>query len=142
MFVCPVCEKPLAQEDGAYVCENRHSFDISKRGYVNLLRAGSAKTHGDDRAMAAARRDFLNGGWYLPLRDKLCGALLPGAAVDIGCGEGYYLEGMSKKCECAGVDLSRAAVDLACRRSYKNKTLLAVANCARFASTSRAYSMC
>lgn len=131
MFVCPVCNLPLEASGGAYVCGGGHTYDISRRGYVNLSRTQTARTHGDDKKMAAARRDFLDGGWYSRLRERLCDTLKEGAALDIGCGVGYYLEGMSEKCECAGVDLSKAAVDLACRRKYVKKTELAVAGCDR-----------
>ena len=37
MLLCPICGGSLEKQTGAYVCENRHSFDIARQGYVNLL---------------------------------------------------------------------------------------------------------
>ena len=36
-LICPLCGNPLIQQERAWVCENRHSFDIARQGYVNLL---------------------------------------------------------------------------------------------------------
>ena len=35
-ILCPVCKKILSKQDKTYKCENRHSFDIAKEGYINL----------------------------------------------------------------------------------------------------------
>lgn len=136
MLICPICNKKLVKTGASYVCSENHSFDISRRGYVNLLRSQSSKTHGDDKQMAAARREFLNTGYYKRLRDCVCGAIDGGPVADICCGEGYYLEGISERlavCDpssaAMGTDISKSAVDVACRRSYAVKTELAVANC-------------
>jgi hypothetical protein len=34
---CPVCRLELTTAAGALVCRNRHSFDLAREGYVNLL---------------------------------------------------------------------------------------------------------
>jgi len=128
LFACPVCGGALTREPGRYVCPAGHSFDIAKEGYVNLLPANRqhSKAPGDDKAMAAARTRFLDGGWYSPLRDTLCalaGAALPqgGTLFDAGCGEGWYTAALSamaagKGGRCAGVDLSKPAVKKAAKR--------------------------
>ena len=36
-LICPLCGKPLVREERSWRCENRHSFDIARQGYVNLL---------------------------------------------------------------------------------------------------------
>ena len=51
--------------------------------------------HGDNREMVAARRAFLDMGYYEPLREAVADTVLlhtaSGSAVlDAGCGEGYY----------------------------------------------------
>ena len=35
-LLCPICGKPLSSDGKCFRCENRHSFDIAKEGYVNL----------------------------------------------------------------------------------------------------------
>lgn len=128
LFICPVCGEPLSWEEARYACPSGHCFDIAKEGYVNLLPANRqhSKAPGDDREMAAARTRFLEGGWYAPLRDKLCKlaeACLPrgGALLDAGCGEGWYTAALAgvvsaKGGRTAGVDLSKPAVKKAARR--------------------------
>ena len=36
-FICPVCGKLLSKNEKMYFCSSGHNFDISKKGYVNLL---------------------------------------------------------------------------------------------------------
>jgi 23S rRNA (guanine745-N1)-methyltransferase len=96
-FTCPVCKKRFTQKDRSLVCENGHCFDLSKKGYVNLLRpakSGSVR-HGDDKLMVAARTAFLGAGFYDTLRDAVTAAVSAHAKesaviLDAGCGEGFY----------------------------------------------------
>ena len=100
-FCCPVCGAPLERAGGALRCGKGHSFDTAREGYTHLLppnRKHSAAP-GDDKGMAAARRAFLQRGYYAPLRDALCELAVrytgPSPAVlDAGCGEGYYTGGI------------------------------------------------
>lgn len=125
-FRCPVCGRELIRGGNALVCGNAHSFDLSRRGYVNLLlRSGvSGKRHGDDALMARARTEFLEKGYYDPLADAVCAALQEHVGanrrlLDCGCGEGFYTARAAKAlsdCECAGIDVSKAAVHEAAKR--------------------------
>ena len=36
-FLCPVCRRPLTLTQSVYQCEKRHSFDLSRFHYVNLI---------------------------------------------------------------------------------------------------------
>ena len=95
-LLCPVCGETLVREERVWHCKNRHSFDVARSGYVNLLPpSASGKRHGDDKHMVAARTAFLSRGYY----DHLIGAVAeacmqlagPDACVlDAGCGEGTY----------------------------------------------------
>ncbi|MER6755740.1 putative RNA methyltransferase [Micromonospora echinofusca] len=77
---CPVCAEPLAEVAtggaGALRCPRRHSFDVARQGYVNLL-AGRAPHAGDTAEMVAARADFLSAGHY-----DLISAALAAAATE------------------------------------------------------------
>ena len=128
MFACPHCGEALTKEERRYVCRKGHSFDIAREGYVNLLPVSRrhSKAPGDDREMVNARTRFLQGGWYEPLRNRLCelveGVEIPAPALlDAGCGEGYYTAALSETVTrrggcCCGVDLSKLAVRRAARR--------------------------
>ena len=94
-YICPKCAGPLRAEEGRAVCEKGHSFDRARQGYYNLLLSSSGGVHGDNRDMVEARRRFLDGGFYLPLRTRLAELALDytpcgGRLLDAGCGEGYY----------------------------------------------------
>lgn len=140
-LTCPHCNEALTSDGKSYVCPNRHSFDIAKKGYVNLLppRHGGGN-HGDDKAMIASRRAFLSGGHYVPLLDQLCcvSAEFCGETVrllDVGCGEGYYTLGVlhhlkqaGKTCSACGVDISKEALMAFGRH---DGVQLAVASCSK-----------
>ena len=62
MFSCPVCGNNLEIENRTYKCPNRHSFDMAKEGYVNLLISNkSTDFSGDDKVMVQSRTKFLDG---------------------------------------------------------------------------------
>ncbi|MGN1119054.1 MAG: putative RNA methyltransferase, partial [Oscillospiraceae bacterium] len=104
-------------------CPKGHCFDVSSKGYVNLLLSQhkNVKDPGDSKEMAAARRTFLSTGAYEPLLKSLCDAALSltegisePVAADCGCGEGYYtagiydaLAGSGKRPEICAVDISK-----------------------------------
>jgi len=95
LFRCPVCGAPLDRGDRAYRCPAGHSYDIAREGYTYLLPPNQKHSAdpGDDRDMAAARRDFLSKGYYDPLLNTLCCQILSLSGEspviwDVGCGEG------------------------------------------------------
>lgn len=117
-FQCPVCREALLLKDRTYCCVNRHTFDVSRQGYVNLTRSNK-KGHGDEREMVKARTRFLNTGAYAPLKaelTRLIAAFQPKVMLDSGCGEGYYTELSEQlQAETFGVDLSKDALKNASR---------------------------
>lgn len=130
IFCCPVCGEKLEISGRSHVCRKGHCFDISKSGYVNLLLSKhQGKTiHGDNKLMLRGRRNFLEKGYYAPLCDKICEAVLKYAEkgavlLDAGCGEGYYtanvaaaLDERNIPAEMYGIDISKDAVELAAKR--------------------------
>lgn len=138
-FSCPVCGKVLSG-DKTFTCENNHSYDKNKHGYLNLLmsNASSGKRHGDDKLMVLARSEFLEKGFYSPVRDALTDALQKHASqnmrvLDAGCGEGWYTAHFANALKSyspavAGVDISKDALRQAAKRGL---TQLAVASTAK-----------
>lgn len=120
-FICPVCKEKLIKEKNSYLCKNKHCFDISKKGTINLLRSQKA-SHGDDKLMVNSRRNFLNKGYYAPLLDVLKEQVLSVAEngctiLDCGCGECWYtaniyeyLEANGITCNFFGIDVSKEAI--------------------------------
>ncbi len=135
MFICPVCKQNLIISGGSYLCKNNHCYDISKKGYVNLLMSQASKNrhHGDDKAMAIARREFLNSGHYFKLAKTVAKLLPCGTLADIGCGECYYLEQIKKLREdidCVGIDISKEILEVASPRTKPLGIKTAVASSA------------
>ncbi len=128
-FSCPLCHAPLSRHERAFICPQRHQFDIAKEGYVNLLPVQHKRSRdpGDNAEMMQARRAFLDAGHYQPLRDTICSLFeetLPAEAtalLDIGCGEGYYTQafagvGRARGAQTVGLDVSKAAIRAAAKR--------------------------
>ena len=126
-LLCPLCSAPLCRTEHTYRCENRHSFDIARQGYVNLLTVQQKKSlhPGDTREQVLSRRAFLDGNFYQPIADCLCRNALElgakGPVLDIGCGEGYYAARLAETlgAELTGLDISKEAVRAAASK-YKN----------------------
>lgn len=129
IFICPVCGEKLDISGKSYVCSNRHSFDMAKSGYVNLLPTNnSGNVHGDNKLMLRARREFLEKGYYKPLCDAVCKVVGKycgenSVILDAGCGEGYYTTAVKANydkskiaVEMYGIDISKDAVDMAAKR--------------------------
>ncbi len=137
-FVCPKCRAALLDTGRSLVCENRHTYDIARQGYVNLFmkQSSSDARHGDSREMVAARSDFLDLGLYSPLRDAVTEQVVSAAkqnmfVLDVGCGECYYTAHIASALEkydptVCGIDISKFALIAGARR---NKSInLAVAS--------------
>jgi len=137
-LICPICGSDLARIDKTFKCSRRHSFDIAREGYLNLLQMRrKRKIMGDHKAMLRARRAFLERGPYKPLADRLSAmvhAHLIGRGerhetvhlVDVGCGEGHYLRHLQRYLhqrsgpwtfEYFGMDIAKEATRLAAQRS-------------------------
>ena len=121
---CPLCGAPLAG-DVSLKCARNHSFDRAKEGYWHLLPVQSMRTNapGDSKEMVAARRAFLNAGYY-GIFGQAAGELCleygqpaaPGAALhllDAGCGEGWYDRCIAQQFAKAGRPLQTAGFDIA-----------------------------
>ena len=126
---CPVCNEALNKENNSYVCENRHTHDVAKEGYVNLLLAQHkrSKNPGDSDEMIRSRQTFLNKGYYKTLSDTIVKYIGSTAEafeqniLDVGCGEGYYMQGIANATadsnfSLCGIDISKFAVKLAGKR--------------------------
>ena len=38
LFACPICQDSMHLDQSSLVCQNRHTFNIAKQGFVNFLR--------------------------------------------------------------------------------------------------------
>lgn len=120
---CPLCGGAL-QGETDLKCEKGHCFDRAREGYWHLLPVQSMRTKapGDSKEMVAARRAFLNAGYYGIFGQalgKLCLAHgVPAAKdaplhlLDAGCGEGWYTAGVYQALRSAGKTPRMAGTDI------------------------------
>src|SRR5258707_14594082 len=125
MLLCPVrsCHMALVREERRLVCSRRHSFDVARTGYVNLLQPQERRSNqpGDTAAAVEARRRLHDRGVTGPLLHAIAeiSAARPSDIVlDAGCGDGFYLGALARQTGCSahGVDISVPAIDAAARR--------------------------
>lgn len=124
-LACPLDGAPLQRSGSAWCCAAGHSFDIASQGYTNLLPVQKKRSldPGDSKEMVAARRRFLNAGFYQPIAAAVSRAVLAdlpvggtASCLDAGCGEGYYLRqlaaavGAGQNLAILGLDISKWAV--------------------------------
>ncbi len=134
-LICPVCGMKLEQADNVLVCPNRHSFDIARQGYVNLLTVQQKHSlnPGDTREQVLARRAFLEEGHYAPICQALIRTArelgITGPILDVGCGEGYYSSRLARElgAELTGLDISKEAVRCAASKYKDARWLCATA---------------
>lgn len=129
IFSCPICNEILNNDKKTYSCSNRHTYDIARSGYVNLLiNQSSGGVHGDNKLMVNARKMFLDSGYYQQLlkatENTVASCCKSGMTLlDCGCGEGYYTDGICKtllkkfeNVDIFGIDISKDAIDFASKR--------------------------
>ena len=92
-FACPICQENLILVESSLKCENRHSFDLAKFGYVNL--APQIKQSANyDKENFQNRQQILEAGFYQAIlevvSDLLSNSKNAKTILDIGCGEGFY----------------------------------------------------
>lgn len=146
-LACPIDGLPTEAHGPQRCCPAGHSFDMAREGYVNFLvvQHKASRDPGDSKVMVAARQRFLSSGHFEPIADRMFDMVregMPAAApaerafniVDAGCGEGYYLERLSRLAETspesrtlelAGIDVSKWAIRAAARRKVPVSWLVA-----------------
>lgn len=137
LLKCPVCQNLLIKNNNCYVCENRHNFDISSKGYTNMLLANQRHSinPGDSKEMILSRVRFLELNYYHILRNTILNTIKKHlnspeiSFCDLACGEGYYTnyihQELSKdySVKTIGIDISKYAIIEACKKQRQLKLL-------------------
>ncbi|KJS09501.1 MAG: rRNA (guanine-N1)-methyltransferase [Gammaproteobacteria bacterium BRH_c0] len=131
-LACPLDGNPLHRHDATWRCDAGHSFDIARDGYTHLLPVQNKRSRdpGDSKEMVAARRRFLNAGFYQPAAAAIARTVLADLppqgslnCLDAGCGEGYYLRQLAaagaavQTLAALGLDISKWAVQAAAKQN-------------------------
>lgn len=133
-LACPLDGAPLSCSGSVWRCSAGHSFDIARQGYTHLLPVQDKRSRdpGDSKEMVAARRRFLNAGFYEPIAAAVSRAVLADAApeatlscLDAGSGEGYFLRQLAAATVSGqalillGLDISKWAIVSAAKQDKR-----------------------
>jgi 23S rRNA (guanine745-N1)-methyltransferase len=137
-LLCTVrdCRLPLTDYATVFRCASKHSFDVARSGYVNLLQPQDRRSAhpGDTKEAVAARRRLFDAGHSDPLIEaigNLVEAIPRDTLLDCGCGEGSILGALVARfpeIEAAGTDISTPAIDAAAKRFPQPRWVIANAD--------------
>ena len=92
-FACPICQENLTLVETSLKCCNRHSFDLAKFGYVNLV-PQIKQSANYNKENFQNRQQILEAGFYQAILEDVSDLLASSetftTVLDIGCGEGFY----------------------------------------------------
>ena len=123
IFICPYCKLLLSRNKSSLICQNNHTFDISKKGVVNLINTSNLKTSKIyNKTLFAHRRKFIQKNFYFKIYENISKIInniekQKIKILDVGCGEGIHsiniLKLLNKKYTFFGIDFSKDAINLA-----------------------------
>ena len=134
IFRCPVCGNAMTMDTATLVCAKRHTFDLARRGYLNLLLRPTRTRY--DTTMLTARQTLCRNGFFAPLTETMRDIIMqetarrshlsPAVILDAGCGEGTHLRQLTDALQQAlpgrfqgvGLDISKDGIQLAVRDSW------------------------
>jgi 23S rRNA (guanine745-N1)-methyltransferase len=133
---CPLCKSGFTAAAGALACQNGHSFDLAREGYVNLLpsRRRRSAAGGDSPEQLRYRAEFLGAGHLDELTTTVAGHVgqssrSPQRILDAGSGTGHHLAQIAEKLTGPvvglGLDISKDAARQAARRWKRSAFVVA-----------------
>lgn len=130
MFQCPLCGSDMrVSECKSLFCVNKHTFDFTRQGYLNLMTRPVKTKYGKE--LFVARRRLVETGFFEPLSQAIAEIINQSgkqavSIIDMGCGEGSHL---AKICDLVsnqtvvtgvGIDLAKEGILMAAK-NYPNQ---------------------
>lgn len=114
LFRCPKCHREMMQQEKSLICKNGHRYDLAKKGTLYFL-DHQIKTEYDNE-MFAPRGRMIRSGMYQPVIEKIAELMQTGNVLDVGCGEGSFLQQINqlkKNPVTIGFDIAKEGIYLA-----------------------------
>ncbi|GAA0494261.1 hypothetical protein GCM10008986_21010 [Salinibacillus aidingensis] len=143
LFHCPICQSFMeVHESKSFICQKGHTFDFTKKGYINLTTRPS-KTKYTKELFEARRELMVEQQLFEPLLEKIDAWIQNTVSrqdaltiLDTGCGEGSHLARITEKLHNTftngvtgvGIDLSKEGI-MTAAKNYP-ETIWAVADLA------------
>lgn len=133
IFKCPLCGSNLSvMELKSLICQNRHTFDFTKQGYLNFM-THPVKTKYDKELFEARRNLMADVGFFEPVITEISKLIESHASskrkenlviLDTGCGEGTHLASICAKTTKPiigmGIDIAKDGIIVAAK-NYSNQ---------------------
>lgn len=114
LFRCPKCHREMIQKEKSLTCGNGHRFDLAKKGTLYFLDHQIKSDY--DQEMFAPRGRMIRSGMYQPVVEKIAELIQTGNVLDVGCGEGSFLQQINQLNEnpvTIGFDIAKEGIYLA-----------------------------
>lgn len=154
LFCCPLCSSSMHINDNySLVCTSNHSFDLAKKGYLNLLTT-SSNVPVYSQELFTARKEICQAGFYDPLIKQIAKIISKHQndleqpqfnILDAGCGEGshlfqlYTVLAQDTQNTYVGIDIAKEGVNLA--TANHGELVWCVADLAKLPFTSHSFTV-
>src|SRR5690625_491915 len=125
MLKCPICGSSLYVQDlKSIVCSHRHTFDIAKQGYLNLMTHHIKVNYSKD-LFKARRKVIAESSFFSPFNNEISKMISKHTTsennlsiIDMGAGEGSHLYNIANKLQVnfdkiiigIGLDISKEGI--------------------------------
>lgn len=110
-FQCPICHQDVKMNGYTLACQKRHQFDLSKKGTFYFL-SNQVKSN-YSRHLFEARRQMILSGMYTPLITELNSKISGDFILDVGTGEGSFLNLLIDDKVKIGFDIAKDGIAMA-----------------------------
>lgn len=122
-FQCPICHQPLHIANNSLCCEQRHTFDFAKQGYVNFVTNRNEALY--TRELFASRHKMIEDSQMYDTLHQTMAQLIAQYStsnktlltLDAGCGEGTHLQKImaysTAQMVGVGIDIAKEGVKMA-----------------------------
>lgn len=135
LFTCPICHSAFQLAQRSLICPKKHTFDLAKQGYANLLLNTKKDPHYNKESFIR-RSHILEAGYYDHLLQAINSYLQPDRPItllDVACGEGYYARALAQETsrQILAFDLSKDSILLAAKKDLQKRVTWFVGDLAK-----------